>query len=346
MFRRLLKLPSAATMAFVAVFAVQGVADVQAGPTLQKIKERGSIACGVSQGIAGFSMPDSSGKWTGIDADLCRALAAAIFDDSGKVQFVALSAKDRFTALQAGAVDLLSRNTTWTMQREASLGMNFSVVNFYDGQGFMVKKALNVKNARDLSGATICLTAGTTHELNVADYFRTHGMKYEAIVFVTADETLKAYETGRCDVYTADASGIYAQRTKLQRADDHVVLPELISKEPLGPAVRQGDDQWLNMVKWTHFAMLNAEELGVTKSNVIEMRKSANPEIKRLLGVDGNLGEPLGFPKDWADRIVRHVGNYAEVYDVNIGSGSLLRIERGVNSLWSKGGLQYAPPVR
>ncbi|WP_407070455.1 amino acid ABC transporter substrate-binding protein [Neorhizobium alkalisoli] len=317
-----------------------------AGPTLQKIKDRGELACGVSQGIGGFSMPDSSGKWTGLDVDLCRAIASAIFDDPNKVQFVALSAKDRFTALQSGAVDLLSRNTTWTMSRESALGMSFSVVNFYDGQGFMANKSLGVSSLKDLSGATVCLTSGTTHEMNLADYFRTHKLKYEAIVFVTADETIKAFEANRCDVYSADTSAVYAQKSKLKQPDEYVVLPELISKEPLGPAVRQGDAEWGNIVKWTHFAMINAEELGVNRANVVEMRKSENPEIRRLLGLEGNLGESLGLSKDWADRIVRHVGNYGEIFEANVGSQSPLGIKRGVNSLWSNGGLQYAPPIR
>ncbi|WP_432212098.1 amino acid ABC transporter substrate-binding protein [Bosea vestrisii] len=317
-----------------------------AGPTMDKIKARGAIICGVSQGIAGFSIPDSTGKWSGMDVDLCRGLAAAVFDDPNKVQYSPLSAKDRFTALQSSAVDLLARNTTWTMQREASLGMNFAVVNFYDGNSFMTKKSLNVKNARDLGGASICVTAGTTMELNVADFFRANQLKFEPVVFVTADETAKAYETGRCDVLIADSSANYSRRAQLQKPDDHIVLPELISKEPLGPAVRQGDDQWLNIVKWTHYAMINAEELGVTKANVVEMRSSTNPEIRRLLGLEGNLGEGLGLSKDWADRIVRHVGNYGEVYDRNVGQGSVIKIERTTNALWTKGGLQYAPPVR
>lgn len=328
------------------VLGVLAAGVATAGPTVDKIKARGAIVCGVSQGIAGFSIPDSSGKWSGMDVDLCRGLAAAVFDDPNKVQYSPLSAKDRFTALQSSAVDLLARNTTWTMQREASLGMNFAVVNFYDGNSFMTKKSLNVKNAKDLGGASICVTAGTTMELNVADFFRANQLKFEPVVFVTADETAKAYETGRCDVLIADSSANYSRRAQLQKPDDHVVLPELISKEPLGPAVRQGDDQWLNIVKWTHYAMINAEELGVTKANVVEMRSSTNPEIRRLLGLEGNLGEGLGLTKDWADRIVRHVGNYGEVYDRNVGQGSVIKIERTTNALWTKGGLQYAPPVR
>lgn len=338
---RTIELTAAAIM-----FSIVTATSASAGPTMDRIKSRGNLVCGVSQGIAGFSIPDSSGKWSGLDVDLCRALAAVIFDDPNKVQFSGLSAKDRFTALQSGAVDLLSRNTSWTMQREASLGMNFAVVNFYDGNSFMTKKSLNVKSAKDLSGASICVTAGTTMELNVADYFRANGMKFEPVVFVTVDETAKAYETGRCDAIIADSSANYSRRVQLQKPDDHIVLPELISKEPLGPAVRQGDDQWLNIVKWTHFAMINAEELGVTKANVVEMRSSTNPEIRRLLGIEGNLGEGLGLTKDWADKIIRHVGNYGEVYDRNVGKDSPLKIERVANALWAKGGLQYAPPIR
>ncbi|WNJ87914.1 amino acid ABC transporter substrate-binding protein [Bosea sp. 685] len=313
---------------------------------MDRIKARGVVVCGVSQGIGGFSIPDNTGKWSGIDVDLCKGLSAAIFDDPNKVQFTPLSAKDRFTALQSGAVDILSRNTTWSMQREASLGMNFAAINFYDGASFLVRKSQNIKNASELAGASVCVTTGTTTELNVADYFRAHKLKYEPVVFVTAEETVKAYEVGRCDVLVADSSDNYARRSQFQKPEEHIILPELISKEPLGPAVRQGDDQWLNIVKWTHFAMLNAEELGVSKSNVVDMRKSENPEIRRLLGTEGNLGEGLGLSKDWADRIIRHVGNYEDIYDKNLGKDSPIKIERVANALWTKGGLQYAPPIR
>ncbi|WP_441343243.1 amino acid ABC transporter substrate-binding protein [Phreatobacter sp.] len=314
--------------------------------TLQNIQAKGFIQCGVTQGLAGFSMPDSAGNWTGMDVDFCRALAAAVFNDPSKVRFSPLSAKDRFTALQSGEIDVLSRNTTWTLQRDTSLGLNFSVVNYYDGQGFMVRKSLNVKSARELSGASVCVQTGTTTELNVADFFRANNLKYEPVVFATADETVKAYDAGRCDVFTTDASGLYAERVKLQRPDDHMVLPEIISKEPLGPAVRHGDDQWMDIVKWTHFAMITAEELNISKANLDQMLQSTNPEIRRVLGIEGNNGEALGLTKDWVVRIVRHVGNYAEVFDRNVGPTTRLGISRGLNALWNKGGLQYAPPIR
>lgn len=318
----------------------------QAPSTLRNIQNKGFVQCGVTQGLAGFSMPDSAGNWTGLDVDLCRAIAAAIFNDPTKVRFSPLSAKDRFTALQSGEVDLLSRNTTWTLQRDTSLGLNFAGINYYDGQGFMVRKSLNVKSARELSGASVCVQTGTTTELNVADFFRANNLKYEPVVFASADETIKAYDSGRCDVFTTDASGLYAERVKLAKPDDHVVLPEIISKEPLGPVVRHGDDQWLDVVKWVHFAMVTAEELNITKANLDQMLQSTNPEIRRVLGVEGNGGEALGLTKDWVVRIVRHVGNYAEIFDRNVGPSTRLGISRGLNALWTKGGLQYAPPIR
>jgi general L-amino acid transport system substrate-binding protein len=318
----------------------------QAPSTLRNIQNKGFVQCGVTQGLAGFSMPDSAGNWTGLDVDLCRAIAAAIFNDPTKVRFSPLSAKDRFTALQSGEVDLLSRNTTWTLQRDTSLGLNFAGINYYDGQGFMVRKSLNVKSARELSGASVCVQTGTTTELNVADFFRANNLKYEPVVFASADETIKAYDSGRCDVFTTDASGLYAERVKLAKPDDHVVLPEIISKEPLGPVVRHGDDQWLDVVKWVHFAMITAEELNITKANLDQMLQSTNPEVRRVLGVEGNGGEALGLTKDWVVRIVRHVGNYAEIFDRNVGPSTRLGISRGLNALWTKGGLQYAPPIR
>ncbi|MEI8147221.1 MAG: amino acid ABC transporter substrate-binding protein, partial [Alphaproteobacteria bacterium] len=288
--------------------------------TLNNVRSKGFVQCGVSQGLAGFSLPDSAGNWTGLDVEFCRAVAAAIFNDPTKVRFSALSAKDRFTALQSGEVDLLARNSTWTLQRDTALGLDFVAVNYYDGQGFMVKKALNVKSARELSGASVCVQTGTTTELNVADYFRANNLKYEPVVFATADETIKAYEAGRCDVFTTDASGLYAERVKLSKPDDHMVLPEIISKEPLGPVVRHGDSQWADIVRWTHFAMITAEELGITKANVAQMVNSPNPEIKRTLGSEGNLGESLGLTKDWVVRIVTHVGNYGESFERNVGT--------------------------
>ncbi|WP_316203364.1 MULTISPECIES: amino acid ABC transporter substrate-binding protein [unclassified Bradyrhizobium] len=314
--------------------------------TLKTVKDRGMLACGVSQGLPGFSAPDDKGNWTGLDVDVCRAIAAAIFNDPTKIKFVPLSAKDRFTALQSGEIDVLSRNTTWTLSRDTSLGANFAGVTYYDGQGFMVKKALKVNSALELNSASICVQTGTTTEQNLADYFKANKMKYEVIAFAGQDETIKAYESGRCDVFTTDVSGLYAERLKLANPADHVVLPEVISKEPLGPMVRHGDDQWFDIVKWTLFGLVTAEELGVTQANVDEMAKSDKPEFKRAFGTDGNLGEQLGLTKDWFYRIVKAVGNYGEMYDRNVGAGSKLQIARGLNQLWNKGGLQYAPPIR
>jgi general L-amino acid transport system substrate-binding protein len=314
--------------------------------TLKMIKDRGLLSCGVSQGLPGFSSPDDKGNWTGIDVDICRAIATAIFNDPTKIKFVPLSAKDRFTALQSGEVDLLSRNTTWTLSRDTTLGANFTGVTYYDGQGFLVKKSLKVNSALELNSASVCVQTGTTTEQNLADYFKSNNMKYEVIAFGTADETVKAYESGRCDVFTDDTSGLYAERLKLANPSDHVVLPEVISKEPLGPMVRHGDDQWFDLVKWTLFAMVDAEELGINSKNVDEMAKSDKPELKRILGTDGNFGESLGVTNDWVVRIVKSVGNYGESFDRNVGAGSKLQIARGLNQLWNKGGIQYAPPIR
>jgi general L-amino acid transport system substrate-binding protein len=314
--------------------------------TLKTVKDRGSLLCGVSQGIAGFSLPDDKGNWSGLDVEFCRAIAAAIFNDASKVKFVPLSSKDRFTALQSNAIDVLSRNSTWTSSRDTSLGLNFAAVNYYDGQGFMVRKALKVNSALELNGASVCTQTGTTTELNLADYFRSNNMKYEVIAFATADETIKAYDGGRCDVFTTDVSQLYAERLKLTNVNDHVILPEIISKEPLGPVVRHGDDQWFDIVKWVHFAMINAEELGVSSKNIDEALKSNQPEIRRLVGTEGAYGEQLGLTKDWVVRIVKQVGNYGESFDRNVGAGSKLGISRGLNRLWTKGGIQYAPPIR
>src|SRR5690348_12397759 len=288
----------------------------------------------------------SQGNWTGLDVDLCRAVAAAIFNDPTKVKFVALTAKDRFTTLQSGDVDVLARNTTWTSSRDSQLGLNATAVNYYDGQGFMVRKDLKVNSALELNDATICVQQGTTTELNLADYFRANKMRLKTVTFLQLEEATSAYESGRCNAFTTDASQLYSVRLKLAKPDDHVVLPEIISKEPLAPFVRHGDDQWFDVVKWVHFAMVNAEELNVTKANVDDQMKSDNPEIKRLLGTEGNYGEQLGLTKDWVRRIVKNVGNYGEVFDRNVGQGSPLKITRGLNSLWTKGGLQYAPPIR
>jgi len=312
--------------------------------TLKTVKARGSLICGVGQGLPGFSNPDDKGVWTGLDVDFCRAIAAAVFNDPSKVKFTPLSAKDRFEPLKTGEIDVLARNTTWTLSRDALF--NFVGVNYYDGQGFMVRKALKVNSALELNGASICTQTGTTTELNLGDYFRSNNMRYEVIAFATADETVKAYEAGRCDVFTTDVSQLYSEKLKLANANDHVILPEIISKEPLGPVVRHGDDQWFDLAKWVHYAMINAEELGVSSKNIDEALKSNMPEIKRLVGTEGNFGEQLGLTKDWAVRIVKHVGNYGEVFERNVGSGSRLGISRGINRLWTKGGIQYAPPIR
>jgi general L-amino acid transport system substrate-binding protein len=330
------------TLALAAGFSSQAAT----AQTLKTVKDRGQLSCGVSQGLPGFSSPDDKGNWTGLDVDVCRAIAAAVLNDPTKIKFVPLSAKDRFTALQSGEIDVLSRNTTWTVSRDTSLGANFTGVTYYDGQGFMVKKALKVNSALELNSASVCVQTGTTTEQNLADYFKGNNMKYEVIAFGTADETVKAYESGRCDVFTTDVSQLYAQRLKLANPADHVVLPEVVSKEPLGPMVRHGDDQWFDIVKWTLFAMVTAEEMGVTQKNVDEMAKSDKPEFKRVFGADGNLGEQLGLTKDWVTRIVKATGNYGESFDRNVGAGSKLGIARGLNQLWNKGGIQYAPPIR
>ncbi len=314
--------------------------------TLDQVKARGVLNCGSGTGLAGFGLPDAQGNWTGLDVDMCRAISAAIFNDPTKIKFVSLSAKDRFTALQAGEIDVLSRNTTWTSSRDTALGLNFAGVNYYDGQGFMVKKSAKIASAMELNGASVCVQQGTTTELNLADYFRANKLQLKAVTFATNDETVKAYEGGRCDAFTTDASGLYAERLRMAKPDDHMVLPEIISKEPLGPVVRHGDDQWLDIVKWVHNAMITAEELGVTRANVDEQMKSANPDVKRLLGVEGKHGEALGLTNDWGYRIIKHVGNYGEAFERNVGQGSQLKIARGLNNLWSKGGLQYAPPIR
>ena len=314
--------------------------------TLDDVKAKGFIQCGVSQGLPGFSNPDSAGAWSGIDVDFCRAMASAIFNDPQAVKFTPLSAKERFTALQSGEVDVLSRNTTWTMSRDTQLGLNFSVVNFFDGQGFMVRKELGVTSALQLAGASVCVNTGTTTELNLADYFRANNMDYELVNFEKSDEVVAAYDAGRCDVYTTDKSGLYAQRLKMKNPDDNVILPETISQEPLGPVVRQDDVVWYDIVKWTHFAMLEAELYGVTQANVDEMKGSDNPQIRRLLGAEGEFGQAIGVSNDWAYNIIKNVGNYGEVFDRNVGMGSPLKIERGQNALWTDGGLQYGMPVR
>jgi general L-amino acid transport system substrate-binding protein len=314
--------------------------------TLADVQKNGFVKCGVDGGLPGFSEVGSDGVYKGIDVDLCRAVAAGVLGDAKKVKYVALTAKERLTALQSGEIDMLSRNTTWTQTRDTSLGLKFAGVNYYDGQGFMVTKKLGVKSAKELDGASICLQTGTTTELNVADYFRTNKMKYKLVSYDTNDQVLKGYESGRCDVLTSDQSQLYGLRIKLAKPDESIVLPEVISKEPLGPVVRQGDDKWFNIVRWTFNAMLTAEENGVTSKNVDAMLKSDNPDIKRLLGVEGEMGKNLGLSKDFAFQIVKQVGNYAESFEATVGIGSPLKIARGYNALWNKGGLQYAPPFR
>ncbi|MEO5323469.1 amino acid ABC transporter substrate-binding protein [Mesorhizobium sp. CC13] len=314
--------------------------------TLDIVKQRGTVTCGVSQGVAGFSAPDDAGKWSGFDIDICRAVAAAVLGDAEKVSYVPLSTKERFTAVQSGSVDLLSRQTTWTLSRDSSLGLRFVGTAYYDGQGFMVRKDLGVDSALKLSGATVCTEQGTTTEQNVADYFSANKLKYEPVVIDSADGIIKAFDTGRCDVYTTDASALYAQRLKLANPANYTVLPEIISKEPLGPAVRQGDDKWFSIVRWTLFALIEAEELGITKDNAEAGLTSANPAIKRFLGADGDSGQQLGLDPRWAYNVVSKVGNYGEIFERNLGQSSQLKIDRGINAQWNAGGLMYAPPVR
>lgn len=318
--------------------------------TLDDVKARGFVQCGVSTGLAGFSIPDEKGNWTGFDVDYCRAVAAAVFGDGNKVKFVPLSSKERFTALQSGEIDVLIRNTTWTMNRDTALGLDFVGVNYYDGQGFMInKKNLDgITSTLQLSGASICVQSGTSTELTLADYFRNNKMEYTPVVFDKFTEVNQAYDAGRCDVYTTDQSSLYGLRLQLKNPDDHVVLPQIISKEPFGPAVRQGDPQWADVVRWTHNALLNAEEFGVTQANVDEMLKSDNQDVRRLLGVEeGNtIGKDLGLQNDWVVKIVKAVGNYGEIFERNIGQKTPLKISRGINALWTKGGLQYGLPIR
>nr|MBL8457012.1 amino acid ABC transporter substrate-binding protein [Zoogloeaceae bacterium] len=336
------------TLIAAAVAATAGLSlPAHAGSTLDAVLKKGFVQCGVSDGLPGFSYTDEKGQYKGIDVDVCRGVAAAVFGDASKVRFSPLTAKERFTAVQSGEVDVLSRNTTWTSSRDAGMGLSFTGVTYYDGQGFLVSTKIGVKSAKELDGASVCIQSGTTTELNLTDYFRANGMKYTPITYDKSDETVKALEAGRCDVLTSDQSQLYAQRIKLGNPADFIVLPEVISKEPLGPVVRQGDDEWFNIVRWTLFAMVNAEELGLTSGNVEEQAKtSANPDVRRLLGAEGEYGKDLKLQKDWALQIVKQVGNYGEMFERNVGMGSELKIARGQNALWNVGGLQYAPPVR
>jgi general L-amino acid transport system substrate-binding protein len=319
----------------------------QAGKDLDAIKVRGQLICGVNTGVAGFAQADSQGKWVGLDVDVCRAVAAALFGDSEKVKYVPTTAQQRFTALQSGEVDLLARNTTYTLTRDTALGLDFTAVNYYDGQGFMVNKKLGVKSAKELNGATVCVQPGTTTELNLADYFRANKMTFKPVVIEKVEEVRAAFFSGRCDVYTTDASGLYSTRAaNAPNPDDYMVLPEIISKEPLAPAVRHGDNQFADIVRWSQYAMLEAEEYGISSKTVDEMLKSDNPSIKRILGVTPGMGKALGVDEAWVVNIIKQVGNYGESFERNVGSGSILKIDRGLNNLWTKGGLQYAPPIR
>ena len=334
----------ATTLLAAAMVATAGAAGAA---TLEDVKNKGFVDCGSNaSGLPGFAITNDQGEWTGFDVDMCRAIAAAIFNDPKAVKFTPLTAKERFTALQSGVIDVLVRNSTWTMSRDTQLGLNFTGVNYYDGQGFMVRKDLGVTSALELDGASVCVQTGTTTELNLADFFRANNMTVNPVVFESANEALSSYANGRCDAFTTDASGLYAERLKLTDPDAHMVLPEIISKEPLGPVVRQGDDQWFNLVKWVGFALLNAEELGVTQANVEEMATSDNPDVRRLLGAEGAFGEGLGLSNDWAKNAIMAVGNYGEMFERNIGEGSPLGISRGLNALWTDGGIQYAPPIR
>ncbi|WP_419307438.1 amino acid ABC transporter substrate-binding protein [Chromohalobacter israelensis] len=330
-----------------AALLLSGFATASQAATLDDVKERGNLNCGVNVGLAGFSAPDADGNWQGLDVETCRGIASAIFGDPDNVVFTPLTAKERFTALQSGEIDVLSRNTTWTATRDNSLGLNFTATTFYDGQGFMVSKDLNIESLEDLNGASICIQSGTTHELNLADYFPSRDIEIKTVTFDTPDQTAQGFAHGRCDVLTSDTSQLSALRLQLPEPDSVEILETLISKEPLGPVVRQGDDQWLDIVQWTIFAMVNAEEMGVNSDNVDEMRDNPpNPGVARLLGKDGNYGEQLGLPNDWAYNIIKNVGNYGEVFATTVGEDSPLKIQRGMNALWNEGGILYAPPIR
>ncbi|MBT6538183.1 MAG: amino acid ABC transporter substrate-binding protein [Francisellaceae bacterium] len=317
-----------------------------AAKTIDEIKERGYLICGVSQGLPGFSFTNDDGSWDGLDVDICRATATAIFKDPTKVRFRPLSAKERFTALQSGEIDLLSRNTTWTFHRDAALGLEFTNIVFYDGQGFLVPKELSIKSFGDLSGATFCTQSGTTTELNLADYCRANNIPYQIITFDTADEVVSAYQSGRCDVFTSDKSGLAARRTSLKNPDAHEILDLTISKEPLGPSVRQYDSQWADLVRWVVNGLITAEELGITKENVNVQLKSKNPKTQRLLGVNDNFGISLGVDKDFMVNVISSLGNYGEIYTKNLGPQTPMNIPRGQNALWENGGLLYSPPFR
>lgn len=335
------------TLAAATAAAVLSTSGAFAGESLDAVVARDQLICGVNTGLGGFSVPDSEGNWTGIDVEFCKAVAAAVLKDPNKVKYVPLTAQQRFTALQTGEVDILSRNTTWTLTRDTSLGLNFAGVLYYDGQGFMVPAKLNISSAKELDGATICVQPGTTTELNLADYFRANNMTFTPVVIEKLQEVTAAFFSGRCDVYTTDASGLASTRTNDVpdgKSEDYVILPEIISKEPLGPAVRHGDDQFFDVVKWTLNALLEAEELGVTQANVDEMATSTtNPNVQRLLGTTPGMGKSLGLDEEWARRAIKAVGNYGEMWTRNI---EPLGLQRGLNRLWTDGGVMYAAPVR
>ncbi|SHH05038.1 amino acid ABC transporter substrate-binding protein, PAAT family (TC 3.A.1.3.-) [Kaistia soli DSM 19436] len=314
--------------------------------TLEEVKARGTLNCGVNEGLLGFGAKDSAGNWSGFDVDFCKAVATAIFNDPAKVTYVPLSATDRFDALKTGKVDLLSRNSTWTLDREADLGIVFAGVTYYDGQGFMVKRASGKTSALELDGATVCVQAGTTTEPNFIDYFTTNTMKYTEVSAATPAEALDAYTSGKCDTITSDVSQLYAEKAGLSAPGDSIILPEVISKEPLGPAVRADDEAWRLLVQWVNFALVNAEELGVSSDRIDEAKASKKPEVMRLIGTDGDFGSKLGLSNDWIANMVKAVGNYGEIYERNLGVDSKLGIPRGLNQLWSRGGIQYAPPIR
>lgn len=317
------------------------------GATLSQVLKRGYLTCGVSQGLAGFSTVDDQGQWQGLDVDFCRAVAAATLGDARKVKFVPLSAKQRFTALQSGDIDLLSRNTTWTFLRDTVLGLSFSGIIYYDGQGFIVRKKLNIHHAKELDGAIICTNSGTTSELNLTDYFKSLGLKVQILTFEKSDETLAAYEMGRCDVYSTDISGLAAQMLKLTDANQHQILPEHISKEPFSPMVRQGDDHWSEIVTWTLFALINAEEMGLSQHNVADKRENdLNMNVQRILGMQANFANKIGLNNDWIYQVIYQVGNYGEIFERNLGQQSPLKLKRGLNALWNQGGILYAPPFR
>jgi len=331
-------------MRFLTIFLAFFSTSIFGQSTLDAVRSKGFVACGTNTGLAGFSQPDSKGVWKGIDVDLCRAVAAAVFGDATKVRYVPATTQQRFTSLQSGEVDLLSRNTTWTLSRDASLGVNFAGVNFYDGQGFMVPKKLNIKSAKQLNGATICVQPGTTTELNLADYFRANRMTFKPVVIDKLEEVLNAYFAGRCDVFTTDVSGLVSTRgSRAPNPADHVILPEVISKEPLGPLVRHGDDRWFDIVKWSLFAMIEAEEMGLSSKNIDQQASSKDPAVQRFVGASGDLGKMLGLDNRWAFNIVKQVGNYAESFEANL---KPLGFERGQNALWKDGGLLYSPPIR